>query len=133
MIRPPPRSTLFPYTPLFRSGKGLKKKNRPFLPAVRTRVVLGWHLKHALLGNRLWIVTVVDGPRLVAYAIFKKVINRRSHFKQVLLVDYQSLEASTSMLEHLLSWTLRKCRSEGVHMLEHTGRWLEKGEFINTV
>jgi hypothetical protein len=49
-----------------------------------------------------------------------------------MLVDYQSLEASTSMLEPVLSWTLKRCQSEGVHMLEHTGRWLEKGEFIET-
>jgi len=110
----------------------LKRKNRHLLLAVRTREVLDWHFKPALLGNQLWIVTVVDGSRLVAYAIFKKVINRRSEFKQVMLIDYQSLEDSTSMLEPLLSWTLRKCRSEGVHMLEHTGRWLEKEEFINT-
>ena len=110
----------------------LKKKNRHSLLAVRTREVLGWHFKHELLGKRLWIVTVVDGPRLIAYGIFQKVINRRSGFKQVMLVDYQSLEDSTSMLEPLLSWTLRRCRSEGIHMLEHTGRWLEKGEFIDT-
>jgi len=110
----------------------LKRNNRHLLLAVRTREVLGWHFKHELLGNRLWIVTVADGPRLVAYVILKKVINRRSGFKQVMLVDYQSLEDSTSMLEPLLSWTLRRCRSEGVHMLEHTGRWLEKGEFIDT-
>ena len=107
-----------------------KRNNRHLLLAVRTREVLEWHFKHALLDNRLWIVTAVDGPRIVAYAIFKKVINRRSGFKQVMLVDYQSLEDSTSMLEPLLSWTLRRCRAEGVHVLEHTGRWLEKGEFI---
>ena len=110
----------------------LKKKNRHSLLAVRTREVLDWHFKYALLGNQLWIVTVVDGSRLVAYAIFKKMLNRGSGVKQVMLVDYQSLEASTSMLEPVLSWTLRRCQSEGVHMLEHTGRWLEKGEFIET-
>ncbi len=110
----------------------VKRNNRRLLLAVRTSEVLGWHFKHALLGNRLWIVTVVDGPRLVAYAIFKKVVNPKSGFKQVMLVDYQSLENSASMLEPLLSWTLRRCRAEGIHMLEHTGRWLEKGEFIET-
>jgi len=81
----------------------LKKKNRHSLLAVRTREVLDWHFKYALLGNQLWIVTVVDGSRLVAYAIFKKMLNRGSGVKQVMLVDYQSLEASTSMLEPVLS------------------------------
>jgi hypothetical protein len=110
----------------------LKKNNRHLLLAVRTREVLAWHFKHALLSNRLWIVTAVDGPRLVAYAICDKTLNPRSGVKQVKLVDYQSLEDGTSMLEPLLSWTLRKCRSEGVHMLEHTGRWMERGEFMET-
>src|SRR5438067_2043430 len=81
----------------------LKKKNRHSLLAVRTREVLDWHFKYALLGNQLWIVAVVDSSRLVAYAIFKKILNRGSGVKQVMLVDYQSLEASTSMLEPLLS------------------------------
>jgi hypothetical protein len=112
--------------------EALKKKNPHSLLAVRTREVLHWHFKHALSRNQLWIVTVVEGPQLVAYAIFKKKRNRGSDVKQVILVDYQSLEAGTSMLASLLSWTLRRCRSEGVHMLEHTGRWLEKGEFIET-
>ena len=110
----------------------VKRNNRHLLLAVRTREVLEWHFKYALLGNRLWIVTAVDGPRLVAYAIFEKSVNPRSGFKQVNLVDYLSLEDGTSMLEPLLAWTLRRCRSEGVHVLEHTGRWMEKGEFIET-
>jgi len=110
----------------------VKRNNRHVLLAVRTREVLEWHFKYALLGNRLWIVTAVDGPRLVAYAIFEKSVNPRSGFKQVNLVDYLSLEEGTSMLEPLLAWTLRRCRSEGVHVLEHTGRWMEKGEFIET-
>src|SRR5205809_177190 len=110
----------------------VKRNNRHLLLAVRRREVLEWHFKHALLGNRLWIVTAVDGHRLVAYAIFDKSVHPRYGFKQVKLVDYQSLEDGASMLEPLLSWTLRRCRSEGVHMLEHTGRWMEKGQFIET-
>jgi len=110
----------------------VKRNSRHLLLAVRTREVLEWHFKHALLCNRLWIVTAVDGPRLVAYAIFHKSVDPRSGFKKVKLADYQSLEDGTSMLGPLLSWALRRCRSEGVHMLEHTGRWMEKGQFIET-
>lgn len=110
----------------------LKKNNPRLLLAVRTREVLGWHFKHALLGDRLWIVTAVDGSRLVAYAIFNKTLNPRSGVKQVKLVDYQSLDNSTVLLEPLLSWALNRCRSEGAHMLEHTGRWLERGGGIDS-
>ena len=31
------------------------------------------------------------------------------------------------MLSPLLSWALRRCSEEGVHVLESTGRWLEEG------
>ena len=110
----------------------VKRNSRHLLLAVRTREVLEWHFKHALLRNELWIVTAVDGHRLVAYALFEKSVHPRSGFTRVKLVDYQSLEDGTSMLEPLLAWTLRRCRSEGVHVLEHTGRWMEKGEFIET-
>jgi hypothetical protein len=107
-----------------------KRNNRHLLLAIRTSDVLEWHFKRALLDNRLWIVTVVDGSRLAAYAIFEKIVNRKSGVRQVKLIDYQSLKNDTSLLGPVLSWTLRRCRSEGVHILEHTGRWLEKGEFI---
>jgi len=110
----------------------VKRNNRHLLLAVRTREVLEWHFKHALLRNELWIVTAVDGHRLMAYALFEKSVHPRSGFTRVKLVDYQSLEDGTSMLEPLLSWTLRRCRSEGVHMLEYMGRWMEKGQFIDT-
>jgi hypothetical protein len=110
----------------------LKKNNPRLLLAVRTREILEWHFRYALLGRRLWIVTVVDGRRLLAYAIFIKIVNRNSGVKQAKLVDYQSLDNSTSMLEPLLSWALRRCRSERVQMLEFTGRWLESGGFFDS-
>ena len=103
----------------------LKSNNPRVLLAVRTRETLEWHFKSALLRDQLWIAAVVDGARLAACAIFKKVDSER-----VRLVDYTSLDGSASLLAPLLSWALRKCRSEGVNMLEHTGRWLEKGEAL---
>src|SRR5256885_11571017 len=38
MIRPPPRSTLFPYTTLFRSPGPVEARARPFVEAVRVAV-----------------------------------------------------------------------------------------------
>lgn len=109
----------------------LRGKNRQVLLAVRSRESLEWHFKQAAEENRLWITTIVDGSRLIAYAIFCKVSNLSTGIKQVKLVDYQSLDNRPTMLEPILAWTLEKCRSEGIHMLEHTGRWLEKGEFFD--
>jgi len=36
------------------------------------------------------------------------------------------------MLEPVLSWTLRRCQSEGVHMLETHWSLAGEGEFIET-
>jgi hypothetical protein len=108
----------------------LKKNNPHTLLAVRSSEFLRWHFKHAVLGNRLWIATIEDGSRLIAYAIFFKTTNVTAGLKQVKLVDYQALDGSPALLGPIVFWALERCRSEGIHMLEHSGRWLEKGEFF---
>src|SRR2546430_13012838 len=49
MIRRPPRSTLFPYTTLFRSripdGRWRAVRHRPGLPRLRVHDHAGWHLQ----------------------------------------------------------------------------------------
>ena len=108
----------------------LKKKNPHTLLAVRSREFLRWHFKFALLRNEVWIATVADGSQLMAYAIFLKTSNARTGIKQVKLVDYQALVDSPAMIGAFVSWALARCRAEGIHILEHTGRWLEKDEFF---
>lgn len=102
----------------------LKNNNRQLLLAVRSREFLSWHFKYALLANRLWIATIMDGPKLIAYAIFLKAIRPYCGLKQVKQVDYVSLDGGATMLEPLISWALERCRTEGIDLLEHTGRWL---------
>ena len=111
----------------------LKSRYPHLLLAVRTREVLEWHFKYALLNNQLWVAAVVDGPRLAAYAIFGRKDNPKIGLKSVRLVDFQSLDGGTHLLSPLLSWAVRKCREEGIHMLENIGRWLEKRELIASV
>src|SRR2546425_7149143 len=57
MIRRPPRSTLFPYTTLFRSGREHLGLFRSSLPGPRSRArrlhrLLGGHLRRDLEGRR---------------------------------------------------------------------------------
>jgi len=111
----------------------LKRMNPRVLFAVRTREVLEWRFKYALLESRLWIATVVDNGRLAAYAIFDRQDSSAFGLTRMRLVDFQALDGSTALLEPLLCWALRKCRIAGIHMLEIIGRWLEKGEFIESV
>lgn len=109
------------------------KRRSPLLLAVRTREVLEWHYKSLLASNRLWIATVSDGSRLTAYAVFDRSDKSAIGLKRVRLVDFQSLDGDTATLLPLLSWALEKCRAEGVHVLEHFGRWLEKGGLLDTI
>jgi hypothetical protein len=81
-----------------------------------------------MLGSRVWIATIADGSRLIAYAIFSKTCNAETGIKQVKLVDYQALDGSPDMLGPFMTRALKRCRSEDIHILEHTGRWLEKRE-----
>jgi hypothetical protein len=111
----------------------LKRRNPHLLLAVRTREVLEWHYQSQLLSNRLWIATVVDGTRLVAYAVFDRRDRPSMGLKRLRLVDFQSLDGGPTLLLPLLSWALRKCREEGIHALECFGRWLEKGELLDTI
>lgn len=110
----------------------LRRASQHMLLALRTREVLDWHYKYALLNNRVWIGTVVDRSRIIAYAIFDKK-EYPNGFKQVRLVDFQSLDGGTALLAPLLSWAHGKCREEGVHTLVNIGRWLEKGEWLGGI
>jgi hypothetical protein len=111
----------------------LKTRSPHLLLAVRTREVLEWHYKSLLSSNRLWIATVSDGSRLVAYAVFDRSDKSAIGLKRVRMVDFQSLDGGTATLLPFLSWALKKCREEGVHVMEHFGRWLEKGGLLDGI
>jgi hypothetical protein len=108
----------------------LKRRNPSRLLAVRSREILRWHFQPALEKRQLWIATVPDGAGIAAYATFDRKDNPATGLRRARLVDFQSLDGSTALLAPVLSWALIKCREEGIHILENTGRWLEDGEFI---
>jgi len=110
-----------------------KARQPRILRAVRTRELLEWHYKYALLHHRIWIATVVDGPRVIAYAVFDRKDKRSIGLTRVRLVDFQSLDGSTAVLWPLLAWALRRCGEAGIHVLESPGRWLEKGALLDTI
>ena len=103
------------------------------LLAVRSRKLLEWHYRYAMLRNEIWIGTVVDGSRLLAYAVFDRKDKRRIGLKRVRLVDFQSLDGGTTFLQPLLAWAVTRSRNEGVHVLESRGRWLEPGDVLDVI
>lgn len=111
------------------------RKNQPnVLLAQRTREALTWHFKLAAVENRLWIAVAGDKTP-AGYAIFERRDGGQGGvaLKRVRLVDFQSLDGSTTLLPAFLGWAIGRCRQEGIHFVEVTGRWLEKGGLIDTL
>jgi hypothetical protein len=96
------------------------------LLAVRTRDTLAWHYRYSLLQRNVWILTASHGSRLVAYAIFDRRDNLALGLKRIRFVDFQALKGWAKELGSLLWWVLRKCREEGIHVLENDGCWLNR-------
>lgn len=109
----------------------LRRRNRHLLLAVRTREVLEWHYRYLMSSDGLWIGTVVEGSRILAYAVFDR--SDRRGLKRIRLVDFQALDGTPALLLPLLTWALDKCRTEEIHVLEYFGRWLENGEILDAV
>jgi hypothetical protein len=110
-----------------------KRRNPAVLLAVRTSDVLTWHFKVALGNHRLWIAAVMDGPRIVAYSIFERADHPIFRVSRMRFVDFQSLDQNSELFLPLLSWALKKCRTEGIQMLEVAARLLGKGELIDAI
>src|SRR5256885_11358347 len=99
MIRRPPRSTLFPYTTLFRSERFQRRNDRP---PPRSRTARGHRRRNARgppgLGDRK--STRLNSSHLViSYAVFclkkKKITTKRSHIRTVVAAGTERTCASS--------------------------------------
>jgi hypothetical protein len=111
--------------------KELRKVNAHLLMGVRTREVLEWHFKYALRDNKAWIVTAGKGFALSAYAVFLRYDNPRFGLQRMRLVDFQTLDGNMAPLVPMLAWALRRCRREGIDMLESIGFSGEKWSIVS--
>lgn len=111
----------------------LKAVRPNVLLGLRTREILEWHFKFALLRSKAWILTIADGSHLLSYAIFDRNDNRRLGLKRMILVDFQSLNGDYLLLLPMLSWALRRCEKEGIHTLDIRGFCPEKRSVIEQI
>src|SRR5689334_25382344 len=91
MMRPPPRSTLFPYTTLFRSGarfsrKGERRARHPhFVRTARFEVVQrhdaqdGWRQRRGNLG----LAHVGDVPRALHFDVMNLRMESRADLRRI--------------------------------------------------
>jgi hypothetical protein len=101
------------------------------LLADRSRMALEWHFKPALAKNWVWIVTLGQGSKLTAYAIFLRQDNPAHKLIRMRLVDFQTLQGQNELLRPLLASALERCRQERIHMLEASGFPEEKQRVID--
>ena len=113
--------------------QALRKNNPNILLGIRDRAALEWHFRYALRKNEVWVLTVGDGPVMSAYGIFLRYDNPTFSLKRVRLVDYQTLDGNTALLQPMLSWALDRCRNEGIHMLECIGFRPDKRSVITKI
>jgi hypothetical protein len=104
----------------------LKREKADFLLPCRTREVLAWHFGASLSEGRVSILTFSSSGRMSAYAIFDRQDTPACGLKRVRLVDFQALKGSENALPSAMGWMLRRCRAEGIHILENVGCWLER-------
>ena len=102
----------------------LKQQNDNILLPDRSRKTLAWHFRSPLIRQQLTIVSKSKGSRIVAYAIFDRQDNPACGLERMRLVDFQALNGFEDVLPSAVSWMLRKCRQDGIHILENVGCWL---------
>jgi hypothetical protein len=110
----------------------LKEQRQDTLLSVRNLETLEWHFRDMLSERRLWILTCLEGSRLVAYAILDRPDDAHE-LRRIRLVDFQTLGGYEQMLSPLLWRALQKCCSEGIHLMEVTGCWLDRAELPRVV
>src|SRR5579859_553201 len=91
------------------------------LLAVRTRAMLEWHFRHPLLEKRIWIQTINQQGRLIAYAIFLEQQNQALDISQLLLVDFQALDENETLIYPILASVLHESQKQRIHLLEKIG------------
>jgi hypothetical protein len=101
----------------------LKRRKPDMLLAVRSAAALRWHF--LVSAQAAWIVTASSGERLTAYAIFARGDNAEIGLTRLRLIDFQALENVEEAIGEILNWVIRRCRLDGIHMLEDVGCVLE--------
>lgn len=109
----------------------LRRRRKDVLLGGRSREILEWHFKYALMRYEAWIVCCFKQTRLLAYSIFYRQDNTRLGLKRMRLADFQTLEDDSSLLLPMLSCALDRCRKTGIHMLEIVGISAEKARVVD--
>lgn len=100
----------------------LKKRFPNRVLYVRNKEHLCWHFKYPLINKSAWLSVVKNNDESIkAYAIFLRQDNKSIGLKRLRLIDFQSLDDDQAILTSLISSGIKKCREQGMHLLEVVG------------
>jgi hypothetical protein len=102
------------------------RSNSGKLLCQRDSRTLTWHFAGPMRAGQLWIFTASSQNLLRAYGIFKRQDHPQSGLTRMRLVDYQTLDPDQDYLPALLDAAIARCKTEGIHTLEHVGGALPK-------
>lgn len=102
----------------------LRARQGEVLAASRTTETLAWHFRRLLRERRGWLLSASRGGKLVAYAVFDRKDNTETGLRRVRAIDLQCLPGFDAAGRCAFEWMLRKCRHDGVAVVENLGDWL---------
>lgn len=111
----------------------LKTRTPGRLLGNRSRAALDWHFRRALARETVWIATITERSRIVAYLIVSRKDNHKFGLTRMRIIDYQSLEDDISGLTLMLLWAYRRCREQRICILENIGWRLEPGNIMDAL
>lgn len=100
------------------------------LLCVRSSQCLNWRYKYALNRQKVWIHSVNENSQILAYAIFIRDDNQAINLKRVRLIDLQTLTPNPNIIFKLIASAEKRCRQEGIHMLEAIGFHTQKRQTL---
>jgi hypothetical protein len=99
----------------------LRILKRDVMLSSRSRAALCWHFSSALRRGEAWVLLMSQDSHPVAYAVFDRQDSVGMGLKRIRLVDFQAIAAEKDAWHAALAWAIRKCRADGIHVLERTG------------
>lgn len=109
----------------------MRERHTQRLLNTHSREVLEWHFKYPVAEEAVWVSSVHDGARMVAYGVFIRRDAPKIGLRRVRLLDFQALDERTAWLPQLLAHEIERCRHDAIDMLENIGWGLEPGDVID--
>ena len=104
----------------------LQERYPKVLLGTRNSQTLHWHFKTALNEKRIWVLTARTGSRLLGYTILERRDVCSVGLTRVLFIDLQILSRDSALCLAMVDAILKRCRREGIHLVENAGCWIEK-------